>query len=69
MADSVDMLIFVRLFFADCIHPEGIDLRRPDGVLRLLTESGAVTDCTSLYDAPENEPLGLGLSENEHLSM
>ena len=36
MADSVDMLNFVRLFFADCLHPLGIDLRRPDEVLRLL---------------------------------
>ena len=58
------MLNFVRLFFADCIHPKGIDLRRPDEVLRLLPESCAITDCKSLYDALEkNESLGLGLSE------
>ena len=64
MADSIDMLNFVRLFFADCIHPIGIDLRRPDEVLRLLPESCAITDCKSLYDALEkNESLGLGLSE------
>ena len=64
MADSVDMLNFVRLFFADLIHPEGIDLRRPDEVLKLLPESYAITDCKSLYDALEkNESLGLGLSE------
>ena len=64
MADSVDMLNFVRLFFADCLHPVGIDLRRPDEVLKLLPESCAITDCKSLYDALEkNESLGLGLSE------
>ena len=64
MADSVDMLNFVRLVFADCLHPEGIDLRRPDEVLKLLPESCAITDCKSLYDALEkNESLGLGLSE------
>ena len=35
MADSVDMLNFCRLFFADFLHPQGIDLRRPDEVLKL----------------------------------
>ena len=50
--------------FADCLHPEGIDLRQPDRVLQLLPESCAITDCKSLYDALEkNESLGLGLSE------
>ena len=64
MADSVDVLDFIRLFFTDCIHSEGIDLRRPDEILRLLPESCAITDCKSLYDALEkNESLGLGLSE------
>ena len=64
MADYVDMLNFVRLFFADCLHPVGIDLRRPDEVLKLLPESCAITDCKSLYDALErNDSLGLGLSE------
>ena len=64
MADSVDMLNSVRLFFADCLHPKEIDLRRPDEVLKRLLESCAITDCKSLYDALEkNETLGLGLSE------
>ena len=64
MADSVDVLNFCRLFFADFLHPEGIDLRRPDEVLKLLPEAIAITDCKSLYDALEkNESLGLGLSE------
>ena len=50
--------------FADCLHPESIDLRQPDRVLQLLPESCAITDCKSLYDALEkNESLGLGLSE------
>ena len=35
MADAIDILNFIRLFFADCLHPEGIDLRRPDGILRM----------------------------------
>ena len=64
MAGYVDMLNFVCLFFADCLHPVGIDLRRPDEVLKLLPEACAITDCKSLYDALEkNESLGLGLSE------
>ena len=64
MADSVDMLNFVRLYFAECLHPVGIDLRLPDEVLKLIPESCAITDCKSLYDALEkNESLGLGLSE------
>ena len=64
MADSVDMLNFVRLFFANFLHPEGIDLRRPDEVFKLLPEAIAITGCKSLYDALEkNESLGLGLSE------
>ena len=53
MADSVDMLNFTRLFFADCLHPEGIDLRQPDAVLQLLPEAVAITDCKSLYGALE----------------
>ena len=64
MADSVDMLNFTRLFFADCLHPKGIDLRQPDTILQLLPEAFAIADCKSLYDALEkNESLGLGLSE------
>ena len=48
----------------DCLHLEGIDLRRPDETLRCFPTSCAVTDCKSLYDAIEkNESLGLGLSE------
>ena len=55
---------FHSFVFADCLHPEGIDLRQPDRVLQLLPESCAITDCKSLYDALEkNESLGLGLSE------
>ena len=53
MADSVDVLNFIRLFFADCLHPKGIDMRRPDEVLRMLPKSCAITDCKSLYDALE----------------
>ena len=64
MADAIDILNFIRLFFADCLHPEGIDLRQPDKILQLSPESCAITDCKSLYDALEkNESLGLGLSE------
>ena len=49
---------------ADLTHAEGIDLRRPDEVCKLLPEAVAITDCKSLYDALEkNESLGLGLSE------
>ena len=48
MADSVDMLNCVRLFLADCLHPVGIDLRRPDEVLKLLPESCAITDLQEL---------------------
>ena len=66
MADSVDMLNFTRLFFAVCLHPEGIDLRQPDSVLQLLPQAFAITDCKSLYDALEkSESLGLGLSGSE----
>ena len=51
MADSIDILNFARLFFADFLLPEGIDLRRPDEVLQLLPKSFAITDCQSLFDA------------------
>ena len=69
MADSVDILNFCRLFFADFLHPEGVDLRRPDEVYRLLPEAIAITDCKSLYDALEkNESLGLGLSEKTYIN-
>ena len=64
MADAIDILNFIRLFFADCIHPTGIDLRQPDKILQMCPESHAITDCKSLYDALEkHESLGLGLSE------
>ena len=56
---------FCPLFIADCIHPSGIDLRRPDEVLRLLPESRAIAGSTRLYGALENESLGLGLSETD----
>ena len=66
MADSIDMLNFIRLFFADCLHPSGVDLRQPEVVLQLLPEAFAITDCKSLYDALErSESLGLGLSGSE----
>ena len=61
MADSVDILNFCRLFFADFLHPAGVDLRRPDEVYQLLPEAIAITDCKSLYDALEkNEFFGIG---------
>ena len=69
MADSIDMLNFLRRFFADCIHPIGIDLRRPDEVLQLLPEAIAITDCKSLYDALERMNLwGLAYQKREHRS-
>ena len=69
MADSVDILIFIRLFCADCLRPDGIDLIPPDRVLQMLPESCAIADCKCLYDALEkNESLGLGLSEKGHQS-
>ena len=53
-------------YFADCLHSTGIDLRRPDEVLKLLPESCAITDCKRVYGALEkNESLGLGLSEKK----
>ena len=68
MADAIDILNFIRLLFADCLHPEGIDLRQPDRVLQLLPESCAITGCTSLYDALEkNESPGLGLSREKNI--
>ena len=64
MADAVDILNCIRLLFADCLRPEGIDLRQPDRVLQLLPEYCAITGCKSLYDALErSESAGLGLSE------
>ena len=64
MADSIDVLNFIRRVFVDGIHLDGIDLRRPHEILKLLPESCAITDCKSLYDALEkSESLGLGLSE------
>ena len=68
MADSIDILNFIRLCFADCLHPEGIDLRQPDRVLQLLPESCAITDCKSLYDALEKmSHLVLAYPKREHL--
>ena len=55
MADSVDVLNFIRLFFLRVAYTQtGIDMRRPDEVLRMLPKSCAITECESLYDALEN---------------
>ena len=62
MADCVDCLNFVRLFFAEVLHPVGVDLRRAEQVWTIFPEATVITDCKSLYDALEkNEPSGLGL--------
>ena len=64
MADAIDILNFVRLVIADCLHPQGLELRQPDAILQRLPKSCAITDCKSLYVAFEkNKSLGLGLSE------
>ena len=65
MADAVDALNFARLFFADFLLPQGIDLRRVDEVLaHYVPQAQVVTDCKSLYDALErSESLTLGLAE------
>ena len=54
----------MRLFFAECIVVEPIDLRKADQVLSLLPKAHVITDCKSLYDALEkSESAGLGLAE------
>ena len=64
LADAVDNLNYMRLFFAECIVAEPIDLRKADQVLSLLPKAHVITDCKSLYDALENsESAGLGLAE------
>ena len=64
MADTVDVLNSIRLLWPIVYSQKGIDMRRPDEVLRMLPESCAITDCKSLFDAlGKNESLGLGLSE------
>ena len=70
MADAVDALNCARLFFADFLLPQGIDLRRVDEVLeKYVPQAQVITDCKSLYDALERaESLTLGLAENVHLS-
>ena len=69
MADSADMLNFVRLFFAYCLQPVGIDLRRPDEVLKLLPESCTITDCKRLYDALERTNLLAWASQRSELLL
>ena len=72
MADAVDALNFARLFFADFLLHQGIDLRRVGEVLeKYVPQAQVITDCKSLYDALErSESLTLGLAEkkNVHLS-
>ena len=54
----------MRLFFAECIVAEPIDLRKADQVLSFLPKAHVITDCKSLYDALEkSESAGLGLAE------
>ena len=53
LADAVDNLNYLRLFFAECILQDPIDLRQADKVLSLLPKAHVITDCQSLYDALE----------------
>ena len=57
LADAVDNLNYMRLFFAECIVAEPIDLRKADQVLSLLPKAHVITDCKSLYDALESQNL------------
>ena len=62
--DAIDRLNWIRLFLADAIAPQSIDLRRVEEVLQNLPTSYAITDCKSLYDSIERqESSGLGLQE------
>ena len=64
LADAVDNLNYMRLFFAECILHDSIDLRQADHVLSMLPRAHVITDCKSLYDALErSESAGLGLAE------
>ena len=64
LAEAVDVLNYMRLFFAECIVSYSIDLRKAATVLATLPKSHVITDCKSLYDALEkSESAGLGLQE------
>ena len=64
MADTVDTLNFVRLFMAECIFPQSLDLRRVDEIYTHLPPAHIITDCKSLFDALErSESAGLGLAD------
>ena len=61
-ADTADTLNFVRLFAADFMMWQGVDLRITNEVLRIIPKSIMVTDCKSLYDAlARSESQGLDL--------
>ena len=67
LADAVDNLNYMRLFFAECIAAQPINLRKADKILSLLPKAHVITDCQSLYDALErSESAGLGLTEKTH---
>ena len=68
MADAIGILNLIRLFDADCLHPEGIDLRQPDRVLQLLPESCAITGGKSLYDAFERMNLCDWAYQNKNIN-
>ena len=58
IADPVDPLNVARLFVADFLHAEGIDLRQVYVVLsEMMHPSIAITDCESLYGTLENSEL------------
>ena len=64
MADAVDVLNYLRLFFMECLVPYNMDLRRTDEILENTPTAHVITDCKSLYDALErSETAGLGLAE------
>ena len=64
LADAVDSLNYLRLFLAECLVADSIDLRQADRVLSMLPNAHVITDCKSLYDAlGKSESAGLGLSE------
>ena len=63
-ADTVDVLNFIRLFAADFLLMQGVDLRKTDEILALLSQPIMVTDCKRFHDAlARSEHQGLGLSE------
>ena len=64
-AEALDALDFCKLFLAEILSPQGIDLRHgADEAIRTVCESPLVTDCKSLYDAVERSlSTGLNLSE------